>query len=97
MTNRSPLTTDVTSDHEKGRSWGPGGDFDPIVDNGMGMIPGHSWQSGSHTNSLVPLNAQGAGAQRFASKIIGIDENMVAGYSLENGGFDGSYIDNSAI
>ena len=87
----------VTSDHETGDLWGPGRDFDPIVDNGVGMIPGHSWQSGNHTNSLVPLYAQGAGAHRFASRIIGIDQNMMAGYALPGGGFDGSYIDNSAI
>ena len=61
------------------------------------MIPGHSWQSGSHTNSLVPLYAKGVGAQRFAERIINVDENLVAGYGLENGGFDGSYIDNTAI
>ena len=87
----------VVSDHETGDLWGPGGDFDPVVDNGVGMLPGHSWQSGNHTNSLVPLYARGAGAERFASKIIGVDENMVAGYGLENSGFDGSYIDNTAI
>ncbi len=87
----------IVSDHETGDLWGPGGDFDLLVDNGAGVIPGHSWQSGSHTNSLVPLYAQGAGAERFASKVIGIDEDMVAGYGLENSGFDGSYIDNTAI
>ncbi len=87
----------VVSDHETGDLWGPGGDFDPIVDNGPGVIPGHSWQSGSHTNSLVPLYAQGAGAERFASKVLGVDESMVAGYGLEGGGFDGRYIDNTAI
>ena len=87
----------VTSDHETGDLWGPGGDFDPIVDNGAGVIPGHSWQSGNHTNSLVPLYAQGAGAEFFASKVINVDDNLVAGYGLEASRFDGSYIDNTAI
>jgi alkaline phosphatase len=58
----------VTADHETGCLWGPGSDktiFDPIVDLGKGKIPGLRYNYGSHTNSLVPLFARGAGAEEF--------------------------------
>ena len=87
----------VTGDHETGDLWGPDGDFDPIVDNGAGELPGHSWQSGDHTNSLVPLYAHGVGAESFGNMVIGVDSNMVAGYGLTGTGFDGSYVDNTSI
>lgn len=87
----------VTGDHETGDLWGPGGDFDLITDNGVGVLPSHSWQSGSHTNSLIPFYAQGTGAAKFNDMVIGVDANMVTGYGLVGTGFDGSYIDNTSI
>lgn len=63
----------------------------------MGVVPGHSWQSGGHTNSLIPLYAHGAGAEEFNAMVIGVDSNLVAGYDLGGTGFDGNYIDNTSI
>lgn len=60
----------VTADHETGCLWGPNSDttpFDALVDNGKGKMPGLRFNSGGHTNSLVPLFARGAGAREFLS------------------------------
>ncbi len=63
----------VTADHECGYLNGPesGGKrissepiekvWKPIENNGKGKIPVMEWYSGSHTNSLVPIFAQGTG------------------------------------
>jgi alkaline phosphatase len=59
----------VTADHETGYLSGPGG-LDTVakridttlVPQGKGKIPLHTWNSGKHTNQLVPLFARGAGA-----------------------------------
>lgn len=78
----------VTADHETGCLWGPNSDkvpFDPIVDNGKGKMPGLRYNSGSHTNSLVPLFARGAGANELLS---------MAKYSDPK---RGKYIDNTDI
>lgn len=61
----------VTADHETGyltgAGSGPGAEgqapvWNPIGNRGKGTIPGMEWHSGSHTNSLVPVYAKGAGA-----------------------------------
>lgn len=60
----------ITADHETGCVWGPNSNtvpFDALVDNGKGKMPGLRYNSGGHTNSLVPLFARGAGAQEFLS------------------------------
>jgi alkaline phosphatase len=66
----------VTGDHETGYLTGPGsgpsnaendtGDrprWNPFVNNGKGNLPGMEWNSGGHTNALIPLYAKGAGSQ----------------------------------
>jgi alkaline phosphatase len=61
----------VTADHETGCLWGPDSDkkaFDPIVNRGKGNLPGLKYNYGSHTNSLVPLYAKGAGAAEFLAR-----------------------------
>lgn len=78
----------VTADHETGCLWGPNSDktpFDPLVDNGKGKMPGLRYNSGSHTNSLVPLFARGAGAQEFLAAAKFTDPKR------------GKYIDNTDI
>jgi alkaline phosphatase len=62
----------VTADHETGYMTGPdSGLFDdgpvwnPLVNNGAGVLPGLQWHSGSHTNSLVPFYAKGKGSILF--------------------------------
>lgn len=55
----------VTADHETGYLTGPGSDptWEPIVNNGAGILPGMEWHSGDHTNSLVVLSAKGDAAR----------------------------------
>lgn len=75
----------VTADHETGCLWGPNSDkvaFDPIVDQGKGKQPLVKYNSGGHTNSLVPLFAKGAGADEFLKYAIGKDP--VRGAYLNN-------------
>jgi len=84
----------VTSDHECGCLWGPqsgqaegfgGFVWDPIENRGAGQIPGHRYYSGGHTNALVPLYAQGAGAKVFEELIDGTDP------------IRGPYVDNTDV
>lgn len=74
----------VTSDHECGMLTGPGKSVD-LVNNGVGVLPGFEYHSGSHTNTLVPLFAKGAGSELFAQYATGFDPVR------------GAYIDNTDI
>lgn len=57
----------VTADHECGYLCGPGSaaarSVLPLANNGAGNVPGLEWNSGDHTNSLVPLYAMGRTSQ----------------------------------
>ena len=58
----------VTSDHETGYLTGP--DHPevvnaPVKNQGQGNLPEHKWNSGGHTNQLVPFYAKGKGAELF--------------------------------
>jgi alkaline phosphatase len=75
----------VTSDHETGYLWGPGGPFSPLFNHGAGTLPGATYNSGGHTNSLVPLFAKGAGA------------HLLAGYADQSDPVRGWYVDNTEI
>lgn len=78
----------LTADHETGLIWGPQSQvkaFDPIVDKGKGVMPGFRYNAKTHSNSLVPLYARGAGSERFASKVVGKDPVR------------GNYVDNTAV
>ncbi len=57
----------VTGDHETGYLWGPGSnpDWMPIVNNGVGNLPGMQYNSPNHTNSLMILSAKGDAARMF--------------------------------
>ncbi|MDZ7722706.1 MAG: alkaline phosphatase [candidate division KSB1 bacterium] len=77
----------VTADHETGYLTGPGSGEDdpvwtPIVNNGKNKMPGMEWHSGSHTNSLVPLQAIGKGADNF--KLVAVKKDSVRGSYLDN-------------
>ena len=61
------------------------GEFSKVVDNGPGNLPGYQYRSGSHTNSLIPLYAKGAGSGLFGTCVAGTDVLW------------GEYIDNTAI
>jgi alkaline phosphatase len=82
----------VTGDHETGYLTGPdseteqGGDQvpikNPIKNMGKQHLPEMEWQSGSHTNSLIPFFAKGFGSDKFASMADEIDP--VRGNYLDN-------------
>ena len=85
----------LTADHETGLLWGPQSDkvpFQPVEDRGQGKLPGMRFNSGNHTNSLVPLYARGPGSQRFLTEVVGTDKT-----AAEKWRFSGRYVDNTAI
>jgi alkaline phosphatase len=84
----------VTGDHETGyvtraAEGDPEADtpwaWQPLGSNGRGRLPGMGWHSGSHTNSLIPLYARGAGCRRLRAMAVGTDPHR------------GDYVDNTAI
>jgi len=77
----------VTADHETGYVTGPGSDpkWQPLANNGAGKMPGLEFHSRSHTNSLVPLFANGEAAKAFAGYLVGDDPVR------------GPYVDNTAV
>lgn len=73
----------VTADHETGYLMGdPEGGFNPMVPQGIGHYPTHSWNSGDHTNMLVPFFSKGAGATELEAATVGRDQ--VHGRYLDN-------------
>lgn len=85
----------VTADHETGYLTGPGSGkaakisaenwnevWKPLVNNGKGNVPGHEWHSGSHTNTLVPFYAKGAGSEALKARADQVDP--VRGPYLDN-------------
>jgi len=75
----------VTADHETGHLWGSKGYFFPITFNGVHCVPGMAHNSGSHTNSLVPLFAKGKAAEAFAN------------YAKQDDPVRGPYVDNTDV
>jgi alkaline phosphatase len=77
----------ITADHETGYLWGPGSDpaWMPIVNNGVGVLPGMEWHSPNHTNSLVALSAKGDAARIFSR------------YADQYDPVRGRYLDNTEI
>lgn len=55
----------VTGDHETGYLTGTPGIYDSVINQGTGQMPGMSWNSGDHTNQLIPFFAKGTGAELF--------------------------------
>ncbi len=82
-----------TSDHECGYFIGPNHQNqtvnnpvdNPIVDNGLGNMPGYSYNSPNHTNMLVPVYAKGAGAE------------LLKTHESRTDFYRGKYIDNTDI
>jgi len=74
----------VTGDHETGYLTGPGSNpgWKPVVNKGKGNVPLVQWNSGSHTNSLIPLYAKGVGARLL--KKAANEYDMVRGRYLDN-------------
>ena len=67
-------------------------DWNHVVNNGDGNIPGVQYGHTYHTNALVPFYAKGAGSEIFAGLIRGNDSNAGAFWD-----FSGDYIDNTDI
>jgi alkaline phosphatase len=65
----------VTGDHETGYLTGPGSDpgWEPIAKKGAGNLPGMEWHSLSHTNSLIPLFAEGDAASLLDQRADRVD------------------------
>jgi alkaline phosphatase len=81
----------VTADHETGYPTGPdsgpGADGRPpvwnaIVGEGAGKMPLVTWNSGSHTRTLVPVFANGGAARAIESRATGSDP--VRGRYIDN-------------
>ncbi len=72
----------VTGDHETGYLTGTAGVYDEVGNNGAGIMPTMSWNSGSHTNQLIPFFAKGAGAEIFKKLADQVDP--VRGKYLDN-------------
>jgi alkaline phosphatase len=89
----------VTSDHETGNIWGPAeGEYSHVVDNGIGNIPGHSYNSGGHTNALVPFWVRGKHSELFEDLVDGTDGSASFFWDeFAQGQWDGSYIDNTDV
>lgn len=75
----------VTGDHETGYLTGTEGVYDQVSNNGAGIMPTMAWNSGSHTNQLIPLFAKGAGAEIFKKLADQVDP------------IRGKYLDNTEI
>jgi alkaline phosphatase len=80
----------VTGDHECGHLAGPGSGgtppvWNPLVNHGAGQVPGLTWYSTAHTNSLIPLFARGGGT------------DVLSGYADERDPVRGRFINNSEI
>ena len=73
-------------------------DWQNVVDNGEGNMPGVQYTSGGHTNALVPLWARGAGADLFDTLVDGTDAQAAAFWTqFGEGEWDGSYVDNTDV
>ncbi len=75
----------VTADHETGYLAGPGAGTEKgwtALTGTAGQLPNVSWHSGNHTNALVPLFAQGAGAEMLQARATKWD--FVRGAYLDN-------------
>lgn len=73
----------VTADHETGYLAGPGSGptWEPMTGS-AGELPEVSWNSGGHTNALVPVYAKGAGSAALSARADQFD--LVRGAYLDN-------------
>lgn len=77
----------ICGDHETGYITGPKNrsnspDKNPVVNNGKGKMPGAKYNSGEHTNSLIPLFAKGKGSELF--NILADEADSVRGRFIQN-------------
>jgi alkaline phosphatase len=86
----------VSDDHETGYVTGKRSEYTLVVNNGKGNMPGMVYNSGSHTNQVVPFFVKGCGAEIFLDYVYGRD-NVLAGYYGDAFGITGDYINNVAM
>lgn len=72
----------VTGDHETGYLTGTAGVYDEVVNQGEGIMPTMAWNSGDHTNQLIPFFAKGRGAEIF--KKMANEFDPIRGSYLDN-------------
>lgn len=72
----------VTGDHETGYLTGTPNVYNKVLNNGQGVMPTMAWNSGDHTNQLIPFFAKGAGAEIF--KKLADETDPVKGIYLDN-------------
>lgn len=75
----------VTGDHETGYLTGTTGVYDEVGNNGKGVMPTMAWNSGNHTNQLIPFFAKGPGAE------------LLKNYANGSDPIKGAYLDNTEI
>jgi alkaline phosphatase len=73
-----------------------GTDYAHVKDNGAGKLPEVWFHSIGHSNSLVPLFAQGSGSELFDRCVIGMEPNLQALYNLDKS-WTGQFIDNTCV
>ena len=83
-------------DVNKNGQFDHGIDYAHVKDNGVGKLPDVWFHSLGHSNSLVPLFAQGAGSELFSQCVIGMEPNLQALYKLD-ASWTGQYIDNTCV
>jgi alkaline phosphatase len=75
----------VTADHETGYLTGPGEPsplYQPLKNNGKDNLPDAQWNSGGHTNSLVPFFAKGPGSELLP--ILARENDPLRGRFIQN-------------
>jgi alkaline phosphatase len=78
----------ITGDHETGYVTGPESGangaaiWNAVVNNGAGVLPGMQFNSGDHTNTLIPFYAKGDDARWFTKAVVG--EDPVYGRYIDN-------------
>ena len=83
-------------DVNKNGQFDHGIDYAHVKDSGVGKLPDVWFHSLGHSNSLVPLFAQGAGSELFSQCVIGVEPNLQALYELD-ASWTGQYIDNTCV
>ncbi len=86
----------ITADHETGYITNAKGSFGVVGNNGKGAMPAMAYNSGGHTNQLVPFFAKGAGAQSFIA-YADLNDPALARYFGRAFGITGDYLDNTEI
>ena len=61
--------------------------FQAVEGRGAGVLPGHSWWSGTHSNQLVPIYARGAGSALLMAQADEMDQAIMDGRATGRGAY----------